>query len=36
MPTLTFQFTDEGVLYDFEANVGWGDLKRSQLVGRVE
>jgi len=36
MPTITCKFTDEGLLYDFEANVSWGDPKRPQLVGQAE
>ncbi|MCC7264752.1 MAG: serine hydrolase [Candidatus Latescibacteria bacterium] len=32
-PTLTFTFTQDKLLYDFEANVSFGDRKRPQLTG---
>ncbi|NKB71935.1 MAG: serine hydrolase [Candidatus Latescibacteria bacterium] len=36
MATITCQFTDAGLLYDYRAHVDWGDPKRPQLVGRVD
>ena len=36
MSKISCRFTDKGVLYDYEANVGFGDLKRPRLTGLLK